>query len=93
MEQLDKRTMNRTHKLKIFKENADNIFEGKKTFEIVENTKNFQEGDVVIFTGFDYSEHPINLIAYEITYVVSGLNSMGYGLKNDYVALGLKRLE
>lgn len=83
--------MNRLLNIQIFKDNADEIFWGNKTFEITENTKNFQEGDTVIFTVFEHPEHPINLFAYEVTCVVNGFCAEGCGLKSDYVALGLKQ--
>jgi len=84
--------MNRTHKLVILKNNADEIFEGNKTFEIRRNDRSFQEGDVVVFKAFEHPEHPINSIEYEISCVVTESCAEGCGLRNDYVALGLKRL-
>ena len=41
--------MNKTHNLKIRKDFADAVYSGEKTFEIRENDRGFQKGDIIIF--------------------------------------------
>lgn len=82
-----------THQLKIRADFADRVLSGEKTFEIRKNDRDFQRGDEIIFqvvwlSGSAYEvceEHPLDGKAYTITYVLSG-----WGLKEDYVALGIK---
>ena len=80
------------HLLKIKNVFADAILEGTKTFEIRYNDRGFQSGDTVCFIALDdlnYNcqdiTHPITNKTYEITYVLSG-----WGLKEGYVAFGIK---
>lgn len=81
--------MNKTHNLKIRKDFADAVFGGEKTFEIRENDRGFQKGDIIIFNVIDDlflpCDHPLNSVGYEITYVLNG-----WGLKENYVVLAIK---
>lgn len=83
----------RTHKIKILKDFADAVLSGDKTFEIRENDRGYQKGDHIRFKVLDDGRfkndgHEINSLEYEITYVLSG-----WGLKNGYVALGIRRVQ
>ena len=78
---------------KILRPFADAVLSGEKTFEIRKNDEGYQKGDVIIFEVMDSefmpnSLHPLNGKRYEITYVLSG-----WGLKEDYVALGIEEVE
>lgn len=67
------------------------ISTGEKTFVISENDKCFQRGDFIRFavSTDDPVDPPHKMDAlYEITYVMSG-----WGLKNGFVALGIRRSE
>ena len=78
-----------THRIKIQDVFADAVISGQKTFEVRKNDRNYQRGDHVVFTAVvngNKINHPINKEQYEITYVVSG-----WGLKDGYVAFGIKR--
>ena len=91
--------MIKVHNLKLNIEFCDAVYQGIKTFEIRKNDRGFQTGDFIIFVatnGFysrdpitlvekEKATHPINNKLYEITYVLNG-----WGLKNGYVALGIK---
>lgn len=79
--------MSKIHKIKILPCFADDIFSGEKTFEIRENDRGYQKGDIILFHTSDGSEHKINAAKYRIAYVLSG-----YGLKNGYVVLGLSEI-
>ena len=80
-----------THKIKIMDVFADAVISGQKSFEVRLNDRNYQRGDYVVFTAVNESKvninHPINKEEYEITYVLSG-----WGLKDGYVAFGIKRV-
>lgn len=79
----------RIHNLKILNDFADAVVAGDKTFEIRENDRGFQKGDFIKFQAMETSsfkkQHLINDKLYEITFVLNG-----WGLKNGYVALGIK---
>ena len=80
------------HRLKIMKDFADAVIGGEKTFEIRKNDRGYQKGDIIIFDVRDdmmcQLKHPLNLMTYEITYVLNG-----WGLENGYVALAIKRVD
>lgn len=81
------------HELKLKECFADAVLSGEKSFE-VRNTADrvFQKGDTVEFTVVDeyglMLPHPLDLVTFEITYVLSG-----WGLKEGYVAFGIKIME
>ena len=83
-----------THELKLNIKFCDDVLSGRKNFEIRKNNKHypFQIGDHIRFkpvekaSGYTYqATHEISKKEYEITYVLSGR-----GLKEGYVALGIK---
>ena len=85
----------KTHELKILEDFADAVYSGDKTFELRENDRGFQKGDHIIFTALDSistfgntMDHEINYCEYEITYVLNG-----WGLRENYVALAIKRIK
>lgn len=78
------------HNIKITKEAADLVKDGKKPFEIRKNDRLYQAGDRIQFTVIDQKtgavlDHALNIRTYKITCVISG-----WGLKNDYVAFGIQ---
>lgn len=87
----------KVHELKICGDFADAVLEGRKTFEIRENDRGFQTGDLIKFIPLQKDgcigwvpnrSHGLNGLMYEITYILNG-----WGLKNGYVALGIKPVE
>jgi len=80
------------HRIKILKDFANAIFDGDKNFEVRENDRGYQKGDTVYFDVINKNGseeiHPIRSTPYEITYVLSG-----WGLKEGYVAFGIKEKE
>jgi hypothetical protein len=74
------------HKIKLKKEFFDAVAEGRKTFEVRYNDRDYQEGDAVIMQEVDGSEYtkPHRFIKAEIGYVLKG-----FGLLIDYVAFSL----
>lgn len=78
----------RTHTIKILEDFADAIESGNKTFEIRKNDRGYQKDDFVVFNVLtDGPMHPIERKMYMITYVING-----WGLKNGYVAFGIKEV-
>lgn len=80
------------HDLKITEDFADAILSGDKPFEVRENDRGFQKGDIITFEVVERSgyrmplfDHALNGKSYEITYVLSG-----WGLKEGFVALGIR---
>lgn len=83
-----------THSLYISECFAEPVLNGEKSFEVrFNNGRGFQKGDKVQFTVVDDINipimfHPLNKETFVITYVLSG-----YGLKEDYVVFGIKKIE
>ena len=79
------------HNLKIQRQFADAICFGRKKFEIRNNDRNYQEGDILRFACIDdkgqFVYHPINVRQYKITYILEG-----WGLKIGYVALNIEEI-
>lgn len=79
------------HRLKLSDKFANAVLSGDKNFEIRENDRGFQKGDIVTFIVIDRSDfavyHPLNYKKYVITYVLNG-----WGLKENYVVFGIKEL-
>lgn len=80
----------KVHELKLLYTFESDILDGLKTFEVRENDRGFQKGDIVTFKVVDTRpnpslNHPIEGKAYEITYVLNG-----WGIKNGYVVFGIK---
>ncbi|MBO5449405.1 MAG: DUF3850 domain-containing protein [Ruminococcus sp.] len=88
----------KTHKLKLNIEFCDDVLSGKKNFEVRENDRGFQTGDLIKFIPTDgtyyvdsdgretqHAHHPISDKTYKIKYILSG-----WGLKKGYVALAIE---
>lgn len=80
----------KTHELKLNIEFCDAVLSREKTFEIRKNDRGFQKGDLIKFKPVDDNGkaicHEIENCTYEITYILSG-----WGLKDDYVALAIRK--
>lgn len=72
------------HKLKIEDIHFENILLGRKQFEVRYNDRNFQLGDTIEFIHVDGCDRAGEI--FEIIFVQSG-----YGLKEDFVVLGIVR--
>lgn len=79
-----------THRLKILDSFANDVLDGSKSFELRYNDRNYQRGDYVKFVVVDEDggrqTHPLNDVLFRVVYVLGG-----WGLKDGYVALGLKK--
>ncbi len=81
-----------THNIKILNSFAEAVFNGIKTFEVRENDRGYQKGDLIYFTviekdGIEITNHPLSKRCYEITYVLNG-----WGIKENYVVFGMKQI-
>jgi len=79
------------HELKLQKEFCQDVYDGRKTFEVRLNDRGFQRGDFVKFLPMDGSfnfPHEVQNKLYKITYVLSG-----WGIKKNYVVFGIKEAE
>lgn len=80
------------HELKIEKQFADAVLDGRKTFEVRRNDRGFNAGDLVRFEVVEQGaaftlpcrSHPLNGEMYRIGYVISG-----WGLNEGYVAFSI----
>ena len=78
------------HLLKCEAKFFDALAEGRKTFEIRLNDRDYHVGDELVLTrtvqGVDYFKKA-NQLRFEVTYALTG-----WGVKDGYIALGLKQL-
>jgi len=84
------------YELKICSQFVRPILQGDKTFEIRENDRGFQKGDRLNFKvnadewtrSHESSVREFERKTFEITYVISG-----WGLKNGFVAFGIREVD
>lgn len=80
--------MPKCHHIKLSIQFCGDVLNGNKCFEVRENDRGYQKGDLVQFEPYDPNKlchHPIEDRTYVITYVLNG-----WGLKNGFVAFGIK---
>lgn len=81
----------RTHNIKILNDFADAVACGDKTFEVRQNDRGYQKGDFIRFSAVDkaglINKHVIDEKLYEITFILNG-----WGVKNGFVAMGIKEV-
>ena len=79
-----------THEIKIQKEYAQAVYLGEKTFEVRNNDRGYQKGDLGVFEVMkgQYRDltHPLNDMIFEITYVLGSF----VGLAPNYVAFAIR---
>ena len=79
------------HKLKLYKEYADVVLSGEKSFEIRFDDRGYQRGDFIQFNvvdGLYEINHPLNNKIFVITYVLHG-----WGLQENWCALAIKEVD
>jgi ASC-1-like (ASCH) protein len=75
--------MSKTHELKIYPKYFEAILDGKKTFEIRKNNRNFHVGDSIVLREFDNIKYSGREIHATIKYM---LDDTFIGLEEGYVA-------
>ena len=89
------------HELKIKKEYFQEVYFGKKTFELRKDDRDYEVGDLIKFNVIDNVVSPNKVETevanidenrlFEITYILR--NVPEYGLDKDYCILGIKELD
>lgn len=75
------------HDLKILPEYFNDVWEGKKTFEIRKNDRDYQVGDFLVLKEWEGEEYTGSAIVVEVTYIFDDAKYV----KEGYVILGFKR--
>ena len=82
----------KVHVIKICEDFADAVLSGEKTFEVRENDRGYQKGDIVQFKvlergglSFEKSNHKLIGKRYRITYVLNG-----WGISDGFVVFSIK---
>lgn len=77
------------HDLKLNIEFCEAVASGEKSFEVRENDRGYQKGDLISFQAVSKTglleNHRINGMLFKITYVLSG-----WGIKKGFVVFGIK---
>lgn len=74
------------HRLKIKPEYFIDVTDGRKTFELCKNDRDFKVGDTLILQEYD-EDYTGRSTKVKVTYLLKGGI---YGLAKDYVILGIK---
>lgn len=82
-----------THALKTWPEFYGSIVDGSKPFELRKNDRNFQLGDRLLIQEYDpvTKQYTGKECEKRIGYILRGAER--FGLKKDYVILGLETIE
>lgn len=77
-----------THEVKVKTEEYDAILSGDKTFVVLKNDQDFQVGDLVYFTEWDFEKDVFleSKTMYRTCYMVTG---DGNGIQEGYCVLGI----
>ncbi|MEG0297664.1 MAG: ASCH/PUA domain-containing protein [Clostridium sp.] len=79
--------MGKIHELKILPKYFNDIWSGRKNFELRKNDRGFNIGDTLILKGFEDGDYTGDALEVVVTYILFGGE---YGLDNDYVILGIE---
>lgn len=79
---------NNIHELKTWKEYFEEVFMGRKTFEVRKNDRNFKKGDILILKEWDNEkqEYTGRQMARGISYILTGGQ---FGVENGFVVMAL----
>lgn len=77
-----------THKLKILPEYYNAVLSGSKMFEIRENDRNFNIGDILNLMEFDGEKYTERELKVKVTYILYG----GYGLDRNWCCMSIEKL-
>jgi len=78
------------HTLKIWPEYFQDIWSGKKTFEVRKNDRDFKKFDVLILKEWDFetNKYTGSYIYVDVVYVLHGGQ---FGIKKGYCVMGIKK--
>jgi len=76
------------HELKTWPEYMTAILEGRKTFEVRKNDRDFQEGDILVLREYDpkTKQYTGQTLEVEVTFVLPGGN---FGIDRDYCVMSI----
>lgn len=79
------------HELKILPCYFQDVWDGKKTFELRRDDRDFQVGDLLILREWDNMTQMYtgSALVVEVTYILR--NAPQYGLENGYCIMSIKR--
>lgn len=82
------------HEVKEHVEYFEAVKDGRKTFELRDNDRNYQEGDLVLLREFDRKEEVYTgrCMLCSIPYILGGADSMYYGLFARHVVFSIEVL-
>lgn len=75
------------HELKTLPEYFNAVVEGKKTFEVRKNDRNFKIGDILVLKEWTRGGYTGNMVRKKITYILD--DNSGYVL-DGYVIMSIK---
>jgi ASC-1-like (ASCH) protein len=77
------------HELKTWPEYFQEVFAGRKTFEVRKNDRDFKKGDILILLEFDpnTNEYTGGRVRRKVTYILEGGN---FGVEFGYVIMAIK---
>jgi len=78
----------KTHNLKTWPQYFERVLDGSKTFEVRNNDRDFQTGDILILLEYDPNNNSFTnrTIKKVVSYTLHGGN---FGLEHGFVVLGL----
>lgn len=82
---------NKIHTLKIMPQYFTAVVENRKTFELRQNDRDYQVGDLLLLKEFFNNEFTGNEIVREVTYVLK--DCPAYGLQSEFCILGIKPIK
>ena len=76
------------HELKTWKEYFEEVFMGRKTFEVRKNDRNFQKGDILILKEWDNEkqEYTGRQMARAVSYILTGGQ---FGVEAGFVVMAI----
>lgn len=87
---LEENNMVKVHELKILPEYFRAVKEGKKTFEIRKNDRNFNVGEYIDLREYSIDKgYTGNKLCLKIVYIITS-EQFPQGLKDDYCVLGIE---
>ena len=76
------------HELKTWKEYFEEVFNGRKTFEVRKNDRNFKKGDIIILQEWDNEtqDYTGRQMARGVSYILQGGQ---FGIENGFVVMAM----
>ena len=79
----------KTHELKILPQYFQAVWDGKKTFELRKDDRDYAEKDLLILREWDGEKYTGSALVVEVTYILR--NAPEYGLAGGYCIMSINR--